>query len=82
MGLITITVIAQNTFDREAIDVGFSAPTGQLNVHFNDFSSGIGIDNLSTGLVDATENWWNCGAGPNEDDAPQLPVRGSLSRPG
>ncbi len=65
MGLITGTVIAQNTFDREAIDVGFSAPTGQLNVHFNDFSSGIGIDNLSTGLVDATENWWNCGAGPN-----------------
>lgn len=65
-GLITGTVISQNTFDREAIDVGFSAPSGQLNVHFNDFSSGIAIDNLSTGLVDATENWWNCSTGPNE----------------
>lgn len=62
---ITGTVISQNTFDREAIDVGFSAPTGQLNVHFNDFSNGIGIENLGTGTVDATENWWSCGSGPN-----------------
>ena len=68
MGLITGTVISQNTFDNEAIDVGFSAPAGQLNVHFNDFSKGIGIDNLSapgTETVDATENWWNCAAGPD-----------------
>jgi len=36
-----------------------------LNVHFNDFSRGIGIDNLSTGTVDATENWWNCASGLN-----------------
>lgn len=65
MGPIMGTVISQNTFDREAIDVGFSAPTGQLNVHFNDFSSGIGIDNLGAGVVDATENWWNCASGPS-----------------
>jgi nitrous oxidase accessory protein NosD len=65
MGLITGTVISQNTFDHEAIDVGFSAPAGQLNVHFNDLSSGIAIDNLRTGTVDATENWWNCSIGPN-----------------
>ncbi|MFZ1013666.1 MAG: right-handed parallel beta-helix repeat-containing protein, partial [Terracidiphilus sp.] len=65
MGMLTGTVISQNTFDSEAIDIGFSTPTGQLNVHFNNFSSGIGIDNLSTGTVDATENWWNCATGPN-----------------
>ena len=65
MGVISGTVISQNTFDRESIDIGFSAPSGQLNVHFNDFSSGIAIDNLSTGTVDATENWWNCATGPN-----------------
>jgi parallel beta-helix repeat protein len=67
-GLITGTVISQNDFDNEAIAVGFSAPAGQLNVHFNDFSNGIAIDNLSaanTGTVDATENWWNCPSGPN-----------------
>lgn len=67
-GLITGTVISQNTFDNEDIAVGFSAPAGQLNVHFNDFHDGIGIDNLSamnTGTVDATENWWGCTLGPN-----------------
>ena len=67
-GLITGTVISQNTFDNEDIAVGFSAPAGQLNVHFNDFQDGIGVDNLSamnTGTVDATENWWGCTLGPN-----------------
>ncbi len=64
-GPITGTVVSQNTFDREAIDIGFSAPAGQLNVHFNDFSAGIAVDNLGAGTVDATENWWNCPTGPN-----------------
>jgi hypothetical protein len=68
MGPLTGTVISQNTFDKEAIDIGFSAPAGQLNVHFNHFSAGIAIDNLGTGdgAVDATENWWNCPSGPNK----------------
>jgi len=63
--VITGTVISPNTFDQEAIDVGFNAPAGQLDFRFNDFSSGIAIENLSTGTVDATRNWWNCAAGPN-----------------
>lgn len=62
---ITGTIISQNTFEDEAIDVGYSAPAGQLNVHFNNFSRGIGIDNLGSAPVDATENWWNCAMGPN-----------------
>ncbi|MGA8108042.1 MAG: right-handed parallel beta-helix repeat-containing protein [Acidobacteriaceae bacterium] len=65
MAAVTGTVIAQNSFDSEAIDVGFTAPAGvQLNVHFNNFSTGIAIDNLGAATVDATENWWNCAAGP------------------
>lgn len=64
MGAITGTAIAQNTFDNEAIDVGFSAPSGQLTVHFNNFSRGVGVDNLKTGAVDASENWWHCPFGP------------------
>ena len=64
-GLITGTVVSQNIFDNEAIDVAFSAPTGQLNAHFNNFSAGLGVDNMGTGTVDATENWWNCPSGPN-----------------
>jgi len=48
MGPLTGTVVSQNTFEKEAIDVGFSAPAGQLNVQFNDFSAGIGIDILGS----------------------------------
>jgi parallel beta helix pectate lyase-like protein len=59
------TVISQNDIDNEAIDVAFNAPAGQVNAHLNDFESpGIGVDNLGTGLVNATENWWGCAAGP------------------
>ncbi|HEX4309303.1 MAG TPA: right-handed parallel beta-helix repeat-containing protein [Acidobacteriaceae bacterium] len=60
---ITGTVVAGNDFDDEAIDVAFKAPAGQVNVHFNDFSRGIGVDNLGAGTVDATDNWWHCRAG-------------------
>ena len=62
---ITGTVISQNDIEDEAIAVAFKAPSGQLNVHLNDFEiHGIGVDNLGTGTVDATENWWNCLTGP------------------
>jgi hypothetical protein len=60
---ITGTVISQNVFGDEDIDIAFNAPSGQVNAHFNDFSNGIGVDNLGTGTVDATENWWHCATG-------------------
>ena len=63
--VITGTVISQNTFEREAIDVAFTAPSGELDVHFNDFSHSIGVDNMGAAMVDATENWWGCPRGPN-----------------
>jgi nitrous oxidase accessory protein NosD len=62
---ITGTVISQNVFEDEAIDVAFKAPSGQVNVHLNDFNNrAIGVDNLGTGSVDATQNWWGCAFGP------------------
>jgi hypothetical protein len=62
---ITGTVISQNIIEDEAIDVAFNAPTGQLNAHLNDFYGfGVGVANYGTGTVDATQNWWNCAAGP------------------
>lgn len=62
---ITGTVISQNVFDDEAIDIAFSAPAGELSVHLNDFDTHkVGIDNMSTGTVNATQNWWHCPAGP------------------
>ena len=62
---ITGTVISQNVFEDEAIDVAFKAPSGQVNVHLNNFNNrAIGVDNLGTGSVDATQNWWGCALGP------------------
>jgi nitrous oxidase accessory protein NosD len=62
---ITGTVVAQNTFNDESIDIAFNAPSGSLDVHFNDFNGhDTGIDNLGAGLIDATNNWWNCISGP------------------
>lgn len=59
------TVISQNEFERESIDVDFNAPSGQMNVHLNNFNGqAMGVDNLGAGTLDAAENWWNCPTGP------------------
>lgn len=79
---ITGTVISQNVIDDEAIGVAFKAPTGQLNVHLNDFQfRGIGVDNLGTGTVDATENWWNCLTGPGSKRCSTVAGSGVNSTP-
>jgi hypothetical protein len=62
---ISGTIISQNVIERESIDVAFNAPAGQVNAHFNDFEPfSIGVDNIGTGTVDATQNWWGCAQGP------------------
>jgi nitrous oxidase accessory protein NosD len=81
MAPITGTVISQNVFDDEAIDIAFNAPSGQINAHFNDFNNGIGVDNLSTGTVDATENWWNCAGGPEGKRCATTAGSGVVSTP-
>jgi parallel beta-helix repeat protein len=60
---VTGIVVDGNVFDNEAIDLAFKAPSGQIDAHFNNFSNGIGVDNLGNGTVDATENWWHCASG-------------------
>ncbi len=65
MAPISGTVVEQNIFDNEAIDIGFTAPAGsQLDAHFNNFARGTGIDKGGAGPVDATENWWGCSTAP------------------
>ena len=59
------TVISQNVFNQEAIDVAFNAPVGEIDAHLNSFNAhAVGVDQLDAASVDATENWWNCALGP------------------
>ena len=59
------TIVAENVIEDEAISVAFKAPSGQMNIHLNNFFiRGFGVDNLGTGSIDATENWWKCPKGP------------------
>lgn len=36
---VTGTVVSQNWFDNEAIDVAFNASSGQINAHLNNFAT-------------------------------------------
>lgn len=61
---ITGTVVSGNVITDEDDDVVMAAP-GEVDVHLNDLlRKGLGVNNLSNGTVDATENWWGCPAGP------------------
>ena len=63
---ITGTVITGNVIEDEADDIVANTP-GQVNVHLNDLLGGdndVGVGNIGTGTVDATENWWGCPQGP------------------
>lgn len=64
---MTGTIIAQNDIRDESIGVAFNAPAGStLITHFNDFGGRLtGIDNLGSGSIDATNNWWGCANGPS-----------------
>jgi nitrous oxidase accessory protein NosD len=65
MAPVSGTVISQNQFDQESIDVAFNAPSGQMDVHLNNFNGqAAGVDELGAAAIDATENWWNCRLGP------------------
>lgn len=59
------TIVSENIIEDESVGVAFKAPTGRMDVHLNNFfGKGIGVDNLGSGLMDATENWWKCPNGP------------------
>lgn len=61
---ITGTIIAENMIDHEQVDVAIKTPSA-VALHFNTLSDGvIGVDNLGTGTVDATQNYWGCSGGP------------------
>lgn len=78
---VTGTVISGNDIDNEAIGIAFKAPSGQMNVHFNNLPPGVGIDNLGMGTVDATENWWGCFKGPGSGHCASVTGSGVSTAP-
>ncbi len=63
---ITGVVIVGNTFKDEGIDIAVKTPGG-VDAHLNNFFGDLGIDNLGTGSVNATMNWWKCSGGPSSN---------------
>ena len=63
-GLTTGTIIRGNTIDNEDADVVTNTPA-EVDLHFNNLlGDQIGVDNLGSGTVNATNNYWGCFAGP------------------
>lgn len=74
------TVISQNVFQNESIDIVTNTP-GLVDVHFNEFRDASGINNLGAGAVDATENWWECTGGPGASGCGTVTGSNVLSTP-
>jgi parallel beta-helix repeat protein len=77
---ITGTVITQNTFKAEGIDIAV-ATTGGVTARFNSFFGPVGIANLGAGSVDATLNWWKCSGGPDANGCSSVTGSGVLTTP-
>jgi hypothetical protein len=78
---ITGTVITGNVIEDEAVDLATKTPA-QVNVHLNDLlGEKIGVDNLGTGTVDATENWWGSPGGPGVEEATSVSGPGVFFTP-
>ena len=62
---VTGTVIAQNTIrnEHDAIVANTPAP---VNPHLNNLFGDFGLENIGSGTVDATNNYWGCTGGPGK----------------
>jgi parallel beta-helix repeat protein len=65
VGPVTGTVISQNVIEDEDIAIATNTPAEVL-AHLNDLLGTVGIDNIGSGTVNATVNWWGCAAGPGQ----------------
>jgi parallel beta-helix repeat protein len=60
----TGTTITGNVIERETIAIAVKTPS-PVSAQFNDLDNHqIGIANLGSSFVDASENWWGCAQGP------------------
>jgi hypothetical protein len=61
---VTGLMITGNFIQDEAISIAINTGAN-VQIHLNNFDeNGIGIDNLGTGTINATQNWWGCAGGP------------------
>jgi hypothetical protein len=58
-------VIANNVFKHEGTDIGVNVVTGStVAAHLNSFVGQLGVENIDSGTISATANWWGCPKGP------------------
>ena len=76
---ITGTIIAHNVISDETADI--SVNTGsEVSLHLNNLLGGeVGVDNIGSGTVNATDNYWGCAAGPTSAACSNVGGPGLLS---
>lgn len=75
------TIITQNAINHEAVEIAVNTPS-DVEIHFNDLNDDtLGVDNLGTGMVNATENWWGCPGGPGAEECASAGGPGILFTP-
>jgi parallel beta-helix repeat protein len=63
---VTGTVVTLNVIRNQQIGVAVNMPSGDVRVQLNDLQGPTGVDNLGTGIVNATQNYWGCATGPGQ----------------
>ena len=65
---LTGIVITQNVFKGEGIDIAMNAVAGtSVAAHLNSFFGPVGVDNIGSGTISATANWWKCAERPGRE---------------
>ncbi len=79
---ITGTVISQNVVNNQAYDLVVNTDA-EVNAHLNTFlgRGAVGVDNIGSGTVNATENWWGCFGGPGARGCTTVEGSGVLFTP-
>ncbi len=75
-------VITQNVFKGEGIDIAMNAVAGtSVAAHLNSFFGPVGVDNIGSGTISATANWWKCANGPGANGCSSVEGSGITTNP-
>lgn len=85
VGPMTGTIVSQNAIHQEALDIVVKVPAAAVpavQIHLNNFPDNqVGVQNKGAALVDATQNWWGCSAGPGANGCASVSGAGVLFTP-